>query len=238
MPNHIPMQTLIAPCVTFMATRFRMSGGKNPAVMMGAIGDHESGFATRDQMEVQDGKLVPGEIGPATGYYQFERNGGVAGVMAHPASQAIAQFFVDRAGLPFDRRAVWEFFVTVNGDELATVFARLLLLTDPQPLPVADFSSEEAAFNYYLRNWRPGAWFNNPPDSQKRRELRAKWSRNWAASLSAASEVNWDNLASPAPVAPAPSTDAGTPMRPTTAQGLVEEIRERLDLLEGLIARR
>lgn len=225
MPNHIPMQSLIAPAVSFMAQRFGIAGGKGPAVMIGAIGDQESGWASRDQLEVQNGRLVPGAIGPATGYGQFEKNGAVAGVMTHPASKAIAAWFIERAGLPFDKDAVWRSFVTVGGDELHMVFMRLLLLTDPQPIPAPDFASEETAFQYYLRNWRPGAWFNNDEGSTKRLELRARWTRARASALQAASEVDWEAAPTETPATPPESS----------AADLIAEIRERLDLLERTI---
>jgi hypothetical protein len=37
---------------------------------------------------------------------------------------------------------------------LAAAFARWLLYTDPAPLP--KIGAENGAWNYYLRNWRPG----------------------------------------------------------------------------------
>ena len=41
-----------------------------------------------------------------------------------------------------------------HDDVLAAGFARLLLLTDPRPLP--DVTDVDGAWAYYLRNWRPG----------------------------------------------------------------------------------
>ncbi len=40
-------------------------------------------------------------------------------------------------------------------DNLAVVFARLLLYTDPRPLPSVESEYIES-WEYYLRNWRPG----------------------------------------------------------------------------------
>lgn len=116
------------------------------------------------------------------------------------------------AGVPFDEEAIWRHFATIEGDELAAAFVRLLLLTDPQPLPAAAPASEQAAFEYYLRNWRPGSWFNSAPDSQKRTELRAKWGRNWTASISAVGELG--DIASahrPSATEVAPATVATLP---------------------------
>ena len=40
-----------------------------------------------------------------------------------------------------------------TADPLAAAFARLLLWTDPRPIPSG---SPQAAWDYYIRNWRPG----------------------------------------------------------------------------------
>ncbi len=42
-----------------------------------------------------------------------------------------------------------------NDDSLACCMARLLLWTDPQPLPAAD--DIDGAWDYYARCWRPGS---------------------------------------------------------------------------------
>ena len=41
-----------------------------------------------------------------------------------------------------------------SDDVLACAFARLLLFTDPRPLPA--LGNPQAAWDYYVRNWRPG----------------------------------------------------------------------------------
>lgn len=51
-----------------------------------------------------------------------------------------------------DARSVWE--KLAEDDILAAAFARLLLFTDPKSLPA--IGAREAAWAYYLRNWRPG----------------------------------------------------------------------------------
>lgn len=49
-----------------------------------------------------------------------------------------------------DAASVWR---AIEGhDRLATAFARLLLWTDPHPIP----TEERAAWDCYLRLWRPG----------------------------------------------------------------------------------
>lgn len=152
----VPLNTLIRPITAYLAAHHRVPGGAPAEAMLIAIGMQESRFEARDQLEVQDGRLVPGAIGPATGFWQFERAGGVRGVMRHAASRVIAQAMAGEIGVEWDETAIWTLFTRPEGDELACVFARLLLLTDPQPLPAAVPESEEAAWGYYLRNWRPG----------------------------------------------------------------------------------
>jgi len=44
-----------------------------------------------------------------------------------------------------------------GNDALAVGFSRLLLLSDPSALPVPVEASADAAWDYYKRNWRPGA---------------------------------------------------------------------------------
>jgi hypothetical protein len=105
-----------------------------------AIGLQESGFTARRQSGG----------GPARGFWQFEQQGGVEGVLRHPATRRPALSLCnDAAVLPFAsnvHRAL-EFH-----DGLACAFARLLLLTDP----VAITDSEDGGWAMYLRTWRPG----------------------------------------------------------------------------------
>lgn len=131
----------------------RIPNGKQAIAMMTAIGWQESRFSVRDQ--IVTGKPA-GQVGPATGFWQFERGGGVRGVMEHPSTAKIARAAVDAAGLPWDRDAIWRSFATPAGDRLAATFARLLLFSDPRALPPATPDAEEEAWACYVRNWRPG----------------------------------------------------------------------------------
>jgi hypothetical protein len=91
--------------------------------------------------------------GPARGLWQFERGGGVFGVMTHRHTKDLAEAICKAKRVPFDSsliHAKLEF-----DDVLAAVFARLLLWSDPKPLPDVDASHDEA-WDCYLRNWRPG----------------------------------------------------------------------------------
>lgn len=93
--------------------------------------------------------------GPARGLWQFERGGGVAGVLRHPATKPLILGAIERRGLPHPDKpgaplAAWE--AIERDDVLAAIFARLLLFFDPAPLP-ADMGE---AYALYRRTWRPG----------------------------------------------------------------------------------
>jgi hypothetical protein len=117
-------------------------------VMMLAIGLQESRFMYRYQ-KTND----PYRKGPARGFWQFERGGGVVGVMTHRASKDFALSICKTRNVPVDSvlvHARLEF-----DDILAAAFARLLLWADRAPLPAVD-ASHDAAWDCYIRNWRPG----------------------------------------------------------------------------------
>jgi hypothetical protein len=160
----IPYRTLIQPVVARLSAKYGIGGGPSAEAMLIAIGLQESDFATRDQ-ETNG----PPVLGPATGFWQFERGGGVRGVMRHPASREIARTEALSQGVLFDENAIWTVFSRTEGDELACIFARLLLLTDPQKLPAPSAAAEEEAWNYYNRNWRPG------------KPSRHRWGSRWSA---------------------------------------------------------
>jgi hypothetical protein len=101
--------------------------------------------------------------GPARGWWQFERGGGVVGVMRHPASRDRAAAVCRELEVEFDDHPIWR--ALEGHDALATAFARLLLWTDPRHLPI----TERAGWDYYIDNWRPG---KPHPDA---------WPRHWAA---------------------------------------------------------
>lgn len=118
-------------------------------VMLLSIGLQESRFMFRFQ------KLVgrPYEKGPARGFWQMERGGGVHGVMSHPATQDQAERICIERAIPFDSVLVHAALET--DDVLAAAFARLLLWADSKALPDVDAQHEDA-WQCYVRNWRPG----------------------------------------------------------------------------------
>jgi hypothetical protein len=111
--------------------------------------------------------------GPARGDYQFEKGGGVKGVMTHASVRKHAEAVCSARGAAFDAESIYQ---AIGRDSiLAAALARLLLWTDPKPLP--DTSDEQGAWELYLRVWRPGAYERQPA------ELRAKFRKNYAAAL-------------------------------------------------------
>lgn len=105
--------------------------------------------------------------GPARGFWQFEQGGGVRGCVNHPASASYLRQLCVTRGVAFDARAIWN--AIEHDDVLAAGLARLLLWTDPRPLPA--LGDAQAAWECYAWNWRPG---KPHPD---------KWPANYAQAL-------------------------------------------------------
>lgn len=118
----------------------RMASREASAMLL-AIGLQESRFQHRKQIG-----------GPAHGYWQFERGGGVKGCLSHSGTRPLLLKALDALGHPDDVQAVYEAIVT--DDVLAAVMARLLLWTLPKPLPGPDDNAE--GWDQYIEAWRPG----------------------------------------------------------------------------------
>jgi len=129
----LPQASALLPTIPFTP---------DSSVMLLAIGLQESRFRHRRQVK-----------GPARGFWQFEAGGGTKGVLTHPRTHTIAR------SLAWERVGTASITTTINealaeDDVLACCFARLLLWTDPKPLP--GIGDREEAWRYYFRNWRPG----------------------------------------------------------------------------------
>lgn len=147
----------------------KMTGDK-PSVMLLAIGLKESNFVYRYQV------IGGGKKGPARSFWQGEEEGGmVKGVMTHRLTEDLARGLCEKHMVSFTTRAVWQAIET--DDVLACALARLLLWTDPSPLPAPNDAEE--AFRTYLRVWRPGA-YTRGSDAQ-RADIKAKWMKDHAA---------------------------------------------------------
>lgn len=90
--------------------------------------------------------------GPARSFWQFEEGGGVAGVIAHHKSRQ--PLGVALVTLQYPVFAPTLHAAMEHNDVLAAVFARLLLWTDPKPLPLRD--EPDRGWDVYARTWRPG----------------------------------------------------------------------------------
>jgi hypothetical protein len=110
-------------------------------VMLLAIGLQESRFLHRQQIG-----------GPARSYWQFERGGGVVGVLTHRATLRYAKAVCTLRGIEPTADAVYA--AMLLDDLLGCAFARLLLFSDPKPLP--EPGQIVTSWDYYIRNWRPG----------------------------------------------------------------------------------
>jgi hypothetical protein len=133
-----------------------------------AISGQESNWVYR----IQSGN------GPAHGFWQFERMGGVNGVLTHPATVEFAKKVCAAAGIAPTAVAVWGRMATEAGDNLAVAFARLLLFTDPHKLPA--YGDEEGSWAQYISLWRPGAVTEG---GKRASDARRRWSTFYIKSL-------------------------------------------------------
>ena len=90
--------------------------------------------------------------GPAHGLWQFEKGGGVRGVLTHQASAGYAKEIQLDRGHGVGVNAAFD--ALEHDDIFAAVFARLLMWTDPFSL--AEVDQVQRAWNFYKRTWRPG----------------------------------------------------------------------------------
>lgn len=132
------IKTGIEPALALLPAKMDTPAAR---VMLLAIGLQESRFIHRRQIN-----------GPARGFWQFERGGGVVGVLTHSASAALARQVCEARGVAPTSPAVYA--QLESDDVLAAAFARLLLWTDPGRLPAVDDS--KGGWDLYARTWRPG----------------------------------------------------------------------------------
>ena len=134
------LRLTVRPVLTWMAETCRIPWTAEAEVMLLAIAKQETDLRHRRQVPVAH----------AMGLWQLERGGGVAGVLRHPATRERARFVCGALLVRPEPEEVWA--ALEHNDALACAFARLLLWTDPMPLPRA----EGPAWDCYLRLWRPG----------------------------------------------------------------------------------
>ncbi len=135
-------------------------------IMLLAIGLQESRFEHRHQIG-----------GPAHGFWQFESGGGVRGVMAHANTRKHAAELCVARQVPFIRSFVFD--ALEFDDMLAAGMARLLLWSDPWPMPAND--DPQAGWDLYLRTWRPGKPHRQTWDAFYRQAVAAVTGKGAAA---------------------------------------------------------
>ena len=158
-------RNILAPALAQIAPVIGVPCGQDAQRIMLAIAGQESRWTWRYQLST--GGADGSRAGPARGFWQFERRGGVIGVMTHPETRDRAKALCKATHVYWDDDDIWRALEGHNA--LAAGFARLLLWTDPKSLP----KSQEAGWDYYIRNWRPG----KPHTHQ--------WPLNWRAAEAA-----------------------------------------------------
>jgi hypothetical protein len=113
---------------------YMVSNAARVALM--AIAGQETNWAARAQIG-----------GQALGYWQFQADG-LDGVLTKQGPLMAAIFKTLDVAAP-DAHIALQFH-----DPLACAVARLLLWSDPEPLPA--IGDVNGCWNYYTRNWRPG----------------------------------------------------------------------------------
>ncbi len=145
-----------------------MMNSQEATTQLMTIGLQESGFKHRVQLVGRNRHWWESYKGPARGGWQFELYGGVKGVMTHPSSRDHALYVID--ALRYPDNIWWIYTGMAHNDVLAYCMARLLLWTDPEPLPDL-LDPPEVWWQYYLRNWRPG------------KPHRGTWDDHWYRAL-------------------------------------------------------
>lgn len=129
-------QYVILPALNLLGDKYNSTDAQRLLI---AIGLQESRLTYRKQIG-----------GPANGYWQFERGGGVKGVLTHKSTKNKIVEVCELLGYRTDIDVVYE--KIVDNDLLACVLARLLLYTASGAIP----STEKEAWQYYVNTWRPG----------------------------------------------------------------------------------
>jgi hypothetical protein len=134
-------------------------------VMLLSIGLQESRLLHRRQLVGSP----PKPTGPAAGLLQFEKGGGCTGVLEHEASRDLMRWVCRVCRTKPTAGALWQ--AIQYDDVLAFAAGRLLLWTDPMSLP--SVRDPGAAWEVYIRTWRPG------------KPHPATWGQNHAAARAA-----------------------------------------------------
>lgn len=143
------IQNAIVPAYRLLSPKMASAEATCQSV---AIALQESRLLHRRQLINEGGELVP--KGPAMGFWQFERLGGVVEVITSPKTKRHALAICKDRGLKPTTTAIW--WALSRDDVLAASFARLLLYIHKDPLPSLQ-ATEDSTWDYYTKMWRPGA---------------------------------------------------------------------------------
>lgn len=139
-------ETILYPGLDILAAETGIPPKRAAARFLLAIALQESKLLHRYQIGSR-----PDRPGPARGWWQFERGGGVHGVLTHKATKKAAAAWCRFCRVNPEEHAVWR--ALEGHDLLAVGFARLLVWTSPQALP----QTEQSAWVQYAHElWRPG----------------------------------------------------------------------------------
>lgn len=133
---------VVKPALVLLAElpEIKLPASDKAAALITAIAGQEGAWKFRRQIG-----------GPARGFWQFEKMGGAIELFQKTPKQLKA--LCDYLDIPFVLPDVFE--AMAWNDTLACAMARLLLWQDPHALP--EVGAKVAAWDYYIRNWRPGA---------------------------------------------------------------------------------
>lgn len=129
------------PALAWLAVHAGTKSDDRARILVLTIAGQESNWAARRQTPVAY----------ARSYWQFELGGGVSGLFQVTPTQL--KKVCASLDIPYDRNVVFE--AMAWNDRLAGSMARLLLYSDPRPLPVV--GDVEGAYHYYDDIWRPGS---------------------------------------------------------------------------------
>lgn len=141
MTPEIFLHSIIRPTLSLMEQYVDIQRTIEAENLLLAIALQESALSARIQ--------GPRDAGPARSFWQFEKIG-VADVFQRQRQPL--RTMCDFLEIPFDLGKLH--LVMAYNDMLACVISRLTLRIDPKPLSDAD--TLEGAWEYYIRNWRPG----------------------------------------------------------------------------------
>lgn len=133
------LRDIVDPSLTKLTEWTGLVSAPDARVLVLAIAGQEGDWQYRRQIG-----------GPARSFWQFEMGGGVAGLL-HVTSTKL-QAVCAALDIPFYGPDIFE--AMAWNDTLACCMARLLLWSDPRPLP--DWRDEQAGWAYYRSVWRPG----------------------------------------------------------------------------------